>query len=158
MARRVLIRSRHENTAVAQIEEMLKADYRAIWKGFRDELEECAEQIESDARYLVPKETHALEESIYVYVTNSRRYPGIIASARALSRYKPGPGGYKAYDYALIQEENEEYLHDEEEESAHYLGGSFVYNISELYYDLTGKELQVNEKLAHAYNYVKDKL
>ena len=160
MARRVLIRSRQENTAVAQIEEMLKAQYKSIWKNFRDDLEETAEQIEADACYLVPKDTGRLEDSIYVYVTNSRRYPGIIASARALSRYKPGPGGYKGYDYALIQEENEEYSHDDPDgiESAHYLGGSFVYNIKELYFDLTGKELQVNEKLAHAYNYVKDKL
>lgn len=158
MARRVLIRSRDISTAIAQMEEMIKDQYKSIWRDFREDLEDAADIIESNARYLVPKETGALEESIHVYVTNSRRYPGIIASAHALARYKPGPGGYKAFDYAIAQEENEEYSHKTDEESAHYLGGSFAVAMVDLYYDLTGKELELSEKLAHAYDYVKDKL
>lgn len=158
MARRVIIRSRHLNTAVAQVEEMIKAQYNEVYKAHRDRLEEAAEQIEADAHYLVPKDTGKLDESIFVYVTKSKRYPGIIASAHALSQFKPGPGGYKAYDYALIQEENEEYSHDSPEESAHYLGGPFVVAIASLYRELTGKKITVSKKLAHAYNYVKDKL
>lgn len=158
MARRVLIRSRNLNTAVAQLEEMVKAQYREIYKAHRDKLEEAAEQIEADAHYLVPKDTGRLDESIFVYVTNSKRYPGIIASAHALSQFKPGVGGYKAFDYAYAQEENEEYSHDAPEESAHYLGGPFAVAIVELYHELTGKKLAVSQKLAHAYRYVKDKL
>ena len=158
MARRVVIRSRSLNTAVAQCEEMVKAQYNEIYKFHRDRLEEAAEQIEADAHYLVPKDTGALDSSIFAYVTNSKRYPGIIASAHALSQYKPGPGGYKAYDYALIQEENEEYSHDSPEESAHYLGGPFVIAVASLYRELTGKKLTVSSKLVRAYKYVKDKL
>lgn len=158
MARRVLIRSRNINTAVAQMEDMLRSQYNAIWKKHRDELEEAAEQIESDAHYLVPKQSGALDDSIFVYVTNSRRYPGIIASASAKGQYRPGTGGYAAFDYAIVQEEEEEFSHESPEYSAHYLGGPFALNISELYYDITGKELKLSPELEHAKYYVEDQL
>lgn len=159
MARRVLIRSRKGNgTAVAQLEEMMRAQFNAIYKHHREQLEDTADQIQSDACYLVPKETGALEDSIHVYVTNSHRYPGIIASASAHGRYKPGVGGYSGFDYAIAQEEDESYSHEEDEESAHYLGGSFAVSISELYEDITGEQLELSEQLEHAKEYVEDLL
>lgn len=146
------------NTAVRQIEDMLFKQYKTIWKNHLLELEEVAEQIEADAHYLVPKDTGRLDDSIRVYVTKSRRYPGIIASAHGTSNYKPGRGGYKSYDYALAQEVREDYEHDSPEESAHYLAGPFVLNVSHLYRMLTGKKLVVSRELAHAALYVKDKV
>lgn len=158
MARRVLIRDRNANTVVARMEEMLKAQYQAIYKAHRDKLEEVAEQIESDAQYLVPEDTGTLADSIRVYVTNSNRYPGIIASASAHGRYKPGIGGYSGYDYAMAQEIGEEYSHEKPEASAHYLGGPFVVNIASLYHELTGQPLKVSKDMSRAYAWVKNKL
>lgn len=146
------------STAIRTTENMLRSQYNEIWKNHVKELEEIAEYIEEDARYLVPKETGRLEDSINVYVTKSRRYPGIIASAYANSGGKPGLHGYKGFDYALIQEENEDYSHDEPEESAHYLGGPFVLHIAQLYKSITGKPLNVSQKMKRAYLYVKDKI
>lgn len=158
MARRVLIRDRNANTVVAHMEEMLRAQYQAIYKAHRDKLEEVAEQIESDAQYLVPEDTGTLADSIRVYVTNSNRYPGIIASASAHGRYKPGIGGYSGYDYAMAQEIGEEYSHEKPEASAHYLGGPFVVNIASLYHELTGQPLKVSKDMSRAYAWVKNKL
>lgn len=158
MARRVLIRSRDAGTVVARMEEVLRSQYKEIYKAHREQLEETAQDIEDDARYLVPEDTGVLADSINVYVTNSTRYPGIIASASARGRYKPGMGGYTGYDYAMVQEIGEEYSHEKPEASAHYLGGPFVLNVARLYKELTGKQLSISKDMAHAYFYVKDKL
>ena len=165
MAYRVLIRGgigrkggTSYKTAVKSAERMIREQYNTIWKNHIKELEEIAEYIEEDAHMLVPKDTGKLDDSILVYVTKSRRYPGIIAHAYANSGGKPGPNGYAGFDYALIQETNEDYSHDDPMESAHYLGGPFVIHIAALYRELTGEKLKVSPLMAQAANYVKDKI
>lgn len=152
--RRVVIRGKGGlDTDVATLEKMVKADYEEIYKSNLSALEDYADQIQADATYLVPHDTGALEESIDVHVSGSRRYPGIIAHASATNA---------GYDYALIQEETEpfdgKYTH-EYERFAHYLGGPFALNISDLFESLTGgKELVLTPELQHAKDYVEDKL
>lgn len=174
MAYRVLIRGgigrkggESYKTAIKTVERMLREQYKEIWKNHLEELEDVAERIEEDALFLVPKDTGKLADSINVYVTKSRRYPGIIAHAYANSGGKPGPGGYQGFDYAYIQEITEEeptatrpvgYSHEDPNESAHYLGGPFVLRIAELYYEITGKRLAVSPLMAQAAEYVKDKI
>ena len=169
MARRSLLRSRHiqvgggitVQTSVAQMEELIKAQYQEIWKNHLELLEIAAEEVESDARYLVPKETGELEDSIIVYVSRSPRYPGIIAKASAKGRYKTGTQGYAGYDYAYTQHEREDYSHDEPEESAHYLAGPFALAVARVYRQLTGEKMHISKlspELYHAAMYVKDKL
>ncbi len=158
MAKRVLIRSRDANTVVARMEEMLRSQYKEIYKAHREKLEETAQYIEDDALYLVPEATGTLADSIDVHVSNSYRYPGIIASASAKGRYKTGYTGYAGYDYAMMQEIDEEYSHEKPEASAHYLGGPFILNVASLYKELTGKQLSISKDMAHAYFYVKGKL
>lgn len=145
-------------TAVKSTERMIREQFNTIWKNHIQDLEEIAEYIEEDAHILVPKDTGKLDSSILVYVTKSKRYPGIIAHAYANSGGKPGPGGYKGFDYALIQETNEDYSHDDPNESAHYLGGPFVIHTAQLYRELTGEKLKVSPLMARAANYVKDKI
>ena len=58
MARRVLIRSRQLNTAIAQLEEAIAADYKSIWKEHIDDLEALADWIVEDALTLVPEHTN----------------------------------------------------------------------------------------------------
>lgn len=151
--RRVVIRGKGGlDTDVAALEKMVRADYEAIYRSNIAALEECAEQIQADATYLVPHDTGALEDSIDVHVSGSRRYPGIIAHASATNA---------GYDYALIQEETEPYdgLYTHEyERFAHYLGGAFALNISELFEELAGEELELTPELQHAKDYVEDKL
>ena len=174
MAYRVLIRGGigrkggdSYKTAIKTTERMLREQYKEIWKNHLEELEAVAELIEEDALLLVPKDTGKLADSIHVYVTKSRRYPGIIAHAYANSGGKPGPGGYIEFDYAYIQEITEEsptaesdrsYSHEDPNESAHYLGGPFVIHIAELYNEITGKKLEVSRKMREAADYVKDKI
>ena len=165
MAYRVLIRGgigrkggTSYKTAIKTTERMIREQFNTIWKNHIQELEEVAEYIEEDAHVLVPKDTGKLDDSILVYVTKSKRYPGIIAHAYANSGGKPGPNGYKGFDYALIQETNEDYSHDDPNESAHYLGGPFVIHIAQLYRELTGEKLKVSPLMAQAANYVKDKI
>lgn len=173
MAYRVLIRGgigrkggTSYKTAVKSAERMIREQYNTIWKNHIKELEEIAEYIEEDAHMLVPKDTGKLDDSILVYVTKSRRYPGIIAHAYANSGGKPGPNGYAGFDYALIQEivETEPYADIKlawdhmPGESAHYLGGPFVIHIAALYRELTGEKLKVSPLMAQAANYVKDKI
>lgn len=152
--RRVLIRGKGGiDTDVATLEKMVREDFDEIYKSNLEALEDCASQIQADATYLVPYDTGALESSIDVHVSGSRRYPGIIAHASATNA---------GYDYALIQEETEpfdgKYTHDYER-FAHYLGGPFALNISELFYELSGgKELVLTPELQHAKDYVEDKL
>lgn len=137
MARRVLIRSRNLNTAVAQIEEMVAADYKRIWKEHVDDLEAIADWIVQDARALVPLDTGKLRDSIKAAVSRSPRYPGLMVSASAKAKYN------RSFDYALIQEENEEFSH--EEGQAHYLSEPFFNLVDEFYFEYTGKHLRAPE-------------
>ena len=146
--RRVIIRSRSLGTDVAKIEELLAADYQDIWKNHLADLEDLAEDIENNAKMLVPLDTGALRDSIMVRVSKSSKYPGIIAHASAIM---------DGFDYALIQEENEDYRHltaDDSERMAHYLGGSFALFLSDYYKDITGEELALPEELEHAKDYI----
>lgn len=135
MPRRVLIRSRQLNTAVAQIEEMVAADYREIWKQHVEDLEAIADWIVEDARALVPVDTGKLKQSIKARVSKSNRYPGLIVSASAKAKYK------KSFDYALIQEENEHFSH--EVGQAHYLSEPFYNLVDQFYFEYTGKHLSI---------------
>jgi hypothetical protein len=144
-------------TAVRTVEKLIKLQYQDVWKHHIQELEEVAEYIEEDAHMLVPKDTGKLDASIDVRVSKSNRYPGVIAHAYANSGGKPGPGGYRGYDYALKQETEERYSHMADE-SAHYLGGPFTIHIMDLYMQLTGKRLQVSPMMIRAANWVKDKI
>ncbi len=137
MARRVLIRSRDWNTAVAQIEEAIARDYKEIWKEHIDDLQAVADWIVEDARVLVPEDTGVLKESIKAAVSRSNRWPGIMVSASAKSKTKRG------FDYALIQEENESFSH--EKGQAHYLSEPFYNLIDEFYFSYTGKHLEKPE-------------
>ena len=134
MAKRVVIRSRQLGTAVAQLEEMVKADYKEIWKDHVEDLEAIADWIVDDAKALVPVDTGKLRESIQARVSKSPRYPVLIFSASAKKR---------GFDYALIQEENEEFSHVEGQ--AHYLSEPFYKLLDEFYYELTGRHLEVPE-------------
>ena len=136
MARKVVIRRQNLNTAVAQLEAQIRADYKRIWKEHIDDLEVAADWIESDARAIAPALAGKLRDSINVRVSKSPRYPGIIASASAKS-----PRGF---DYALIQEENEEFSH-EDPGQAHYLSQPLYQILDSFYYEWTGKHLQVPE-------------
>lgn len=144
MSRRVLIRSRSLETAVAQLEDMVAADYKEIFKQHFDDLEETAQAIEQDAREMAPKLTGKLSISISVHVSHSNRWPGIIATASAKNN---------GYDYALIQEENEDYSHYGPKEQAHYLSQPFVWYISDLYERLTDKELELPDDLQDISDY-----
>lgn len=143
MARRVIIRSRSLNTDVARLEEMIKADYKEIYKEHIEDLEAMCEDIYQEAISLVPIEYGTLRDSIVVRVSKSYRYPGIIAHASAKDH---------GYDYALIQEENEEFSH-EDDRQAHYLGGPFARALQALYEDLTGEEIELPPELQHAAEY-----
>lgn len=135
MARRVVIRSRQLHTAVAQLEEMVRADYKEIWKEHIDDLEAIAEWIVDDAQALVPLDTGKLQSSIQARVSKSPRYPGLIVQASAKK---------KGFDYALIQEENEFFSHDVGRQ-AHYLSEPFYKLVDDFYYERTGKHLEVPE-------------
>lgn len=79
-------------------------------------LEETADYIYQEAFAKVPVKTGELQDSIWVDISRSPRYPGIIATAEAHNS-KTG------YDYAFIQEVNEDYHHDVGQ--AHYLEEPF---------------------------------
>lgn len=95
----------------------IKTDLRQVLREHRTlallELERTAYDIEQGAIARVPVDTHRLQRSIQVTVSRSSRYPGIIATAEA-HNVRTG------YDYALIQEVNEEYEHPNGGQ-AHYL-------------------------------------
>lgn len=134
MARRVTIRNRNLNTAVAQLEEMVAADYKTIWKEHLEDLEVIADRIVGDARALVPVDTGKLKASIKARVSKSPRYPGLIVQASAIR---------KGFDYALIQEENETFFHTVGQ--AHYLSEPFYSVLDEFYYKRTGRHLEKPE-------------
>ena len=157
MARRVVIRSRHLDTGVAQLEEMIKQDFQEIYKEHLEDLADTADAIVERATYIVPLSSGKLSASIDARVSGSRRYPGLIVSASAKDH---------GFDYALVQEEREDFSHgmsdeesdtDDTERMAHYLGGSFAIELSYLYEDLTGEELELPDELQHAKEYVEDR-
>lgn len=98
----------------------IKEDLRAMLKQQRtmalEALEDTADYIYQEAFARVPVKTGELQDSIQVDISRSPRYPGIIATATARNQ-KTG------YDYALIQEVNEDYVHEVGE--AHYLENPF---------------------------------
>ena len=137
MARRVIIRSRELNTAVAQIEQMLAAEYKEIWKNHVEDLEAIADWIVEDAMALAPVDTGKLKESIKARVSKSPRFPGLIVQASAKAKY------VKSFDYALIQEENEDFSH--EVGQAHYLSEPFYRLVDQFYFEYTGQHLPAPE-------------
>lgn len=143
--RKVLIRGKGGMiTDVAALEKMVRDDYKDIWREHKEDLEDVASDIQSNAEMLVPLDTGALQRSIEVRVSRSNRWPGIIAHASAINAGR---------DYAVDQEENEDYSH-EDDRLAHYLGGSFASLLSQYYEDITGDELEMSEELEHAKDYV----
>lgn len=119
----------------------IKNDLRQMLKEHRTlataQLETVADRIYAEAVSLVPvsEETYAsrhagivpgqLQDSIQVDVSRSPRYPGIIATAEAHNVYT-------GYDYAFIQEVNEEY-HHREGQQAHYLEEPFRKAVDDFY-------------------------
>lgn len=92
----------------------------ALW-----EMERVADDIYFDATAKVPVATGELQDSIQVDVSRSPRYPGIIVTAEA---HNPKTD----YDYALIQEVNDNYLHPNGGQ-AHYLEEPFRKAVDEFY-------------------------
>jgi hypothetical protein len=89
------------------------------------ELQDVAQQIYEEAQAKVPVDTGQLQASIQVTVSRSSRYPGIIATAEA-HNVRTG------YDYAFIQEVNEDYKHPNGGQ-AHYLEEPFEQAVDEFY-------------------------
>lgn len=136
MPRKVVIRRQNLNTAIAQLEAQVRAEYKDIYKEHIEDLEVAADWIQEDAKAIVPVDKGNLRESIFARVSKSARYPGLIVSASAKSKH--------GFDYALIQEENENFSH-EEPGQAHYLSQPFYQVLDEFYYEWTGKHLEVPE-------------
>ena len=162
MARRVIIRSRQLGTDVAKLEEMIKADWKELWKHHIEELESICDEVLLESQELVPIDSRALRNSIIVRRSHSNRWPGIIAHASAKAS--------NGFDYALIQEENEDYEHgeklvdetngleyEEEARMAHYLGGPFARELSYWYEELTGEPLELPDELQHAIDYIEER-
>lgn len=119
----------------------IKEDLRAMLREHRTlaltQLEDAADKIyvEAYAKVPVSVETYAtrkagiepgqLRDSIQVDVSRSSRYPGIIVTAEA---HNINTG----YDYALIQEVNEEYYHPNGGQ-AHFLEDPFRAAVDEFY-------------------------
>ena len=136
MPKKVVIRRQNLHTAIAQLEAQVRAEYKTIWKEHLEDLEAAADWIQEDAQAIVPVDKGRLRDSINVRVSRSARYPGIIASASAKSN--------RGFDYALIQEENENFSH-EEPGQAHYLSQPFYQILDDFYYEWTGKHLVIPE-------------
>lgn len=136
MPRKVVIRRQNLNTAIAQLEAQVRAEYKSIYKEHLDDLEAAAEWIQEDAKAITPVDKGKLQESVFVRVSKSPRYPGIIASASAKSK--------RGFDYALIQEENENFSH-EDPGQAHYLSQPFYQVLDDFYFEWTGRHLQIPE-------------
>ena len=107
----------------------IKDDLRQMLREHRTlalkELESTASDIYTGAQAKVPVATGALQSSIQVDVSRNPRYPGIIATAEA---HNPKTG----YDYALIQEVNEDYVHPNGGQ-AHYLEEPFRDAVNEFF-------------------------
>lgn len=114
----------------------IKEDLREMLRAQRtlalQELEIAADQVYVGAFELVPispagykKTPGTLQDSIQVDVSRSPRYPGLIVTASAINQRT-------GYDYARIQEENEEYKHQEGRQ-AHYLEDPFREAVADFY-------------------------
>ena len=107
----------------------IKQSLRDILKNERTlggkELQRIADEMYDKTQALVPVKTGALKESIIVKVSKSPRYPGIIAVATARN---PKTG----YDYALMQEEREDYQHPNGGQ-AHFLAEPFEEAVEEFF-------------------------
>ena len=53
MARRVIIRSRQLGTDVAKLEEMIKADWKELWKHHQEELESICDEVLLESQELL---------------------------------------------------------------------------------------------------------
>ena len=114
-----------------EIKEDLRQQLRDHHKRTNQELEQAADYIYTEAFAKVPLRTGELQDSIFVDISLSPRYPGIIATATALN---PKTG----YDYAFIQEVNEQYNHDEGRQ-AHYLEQPFREAVETFYKEMGWK-------------------
>lgn len=114
-----------------EIKEDLRQALKDHHKRLSEELEQAADYIYSGAFERVPVRTGELQDSIQVDVSYSPRYPGIIATATA-KNVKTG------YDYALIQEVNEAYRHDNGGQ-AHYLEEPFREAVEKFYEEMGWK-------------------
>lgn len=114
-----------------EIKEDLRQALKEHHTRTNDALEEAADYIYSESIARVPVLTGELQDSIQVDVSMSPRYPGIIATATAKN---PKTG----YDYALIQEVNEEYEHPNGGQ-AHYLEEPFREAVEQFYEEMGWK-------------------
>lgn len=121
---------------------MIDADFEDIWKKHQSDLESMAIDIQEEASTLAPVKTGKLSRSVDVRVSQSNRYPGIIAEAKAVD---------KRFDYSVVQETNETFSH--EEGSAHYLGGPFARALQYWYQEATGRDIVLPPELEHAADY-----
>lgn len=133
--RKLSIRRDNFPSAIFAVEKLVRDNYKELFKGFTEELEESAARIEEEAKELCPVYVRSgntryrdpsvvpgsLRDSIKVEVSRSHRYPGIRASASAKNS-----GDH--FDYALIQETDVGFAH--ETGQAHYLAQPFYEEIS----------------------------
>lgn len=114
-----------------EIKDDLRQQLKDYHKRTSQELEDAADYIYSKAISLVPVDTGELQDSIQVDISLSPRYPGIIAIATAKNIYT-------GYDYALIQEVNEDYNHPHGGQ-AHYLEQPFREAVEKFYKEMGWK-------------------
>lgn len=114
-----------------EIKDDLRQQLKEHHKRTNQELEDAADYIYSKAISLVPVDTGELQDSIQVDISLSPRYPGIIAIATAKNIYT-------GYDYALIQEVNEDYNHPHGGQ-AYYLEQPFREAVEKFYKEMGWK-------------------
>lgn len=114
-----------------EIKDDLRQQLKEHHKRTNQELEDAADYIYSKAISLVPVDTGELQDSIQVDISLSPRYPGVIAIATAKNIYT-------GYDYALIQEVNEDYNHPHGGQ-AHYLEQPFREAVEKFYKEMGWK-------------------
>lgn len=129
MRRSRLVINRAEG--LREIKEDLRQALKDHHKRVNEELENAADYIYTEAFDRVPVLTGELQDSIRVDISMSPRYPGIIATATA-KNVKTG------YDYALIQEVNEDYEHPQGGQ-AHYLEEPFREAVEQFYEEMGWK-------------------
>lgn len=107
----------------------IKQDLRNVLKRERtlggQVLQRIADEMYIKTQALVPVKTGELKNSIIVKVSKSPRYPGIIAVATARNIRTN-------YDYALMQEEREDYQHPNGGQ-AHFLAEPFEEAVDEFF-------------------------
>lgn len=121
----------NQATGLKEIKEDLRQQLRDHHKRTTQELEDAADYIYSTSTALVPVDTGELQDSIQVDISMSPRYPGIIATASARNIYT-------GYDYAFIQEVNEDYKHPNGGQ-AHYLEQPFREAVEKFYKEMGWK-------------------